>query len=126
IIMSGQAYYLVPFTAFPILQGYDEALSLPLGKILECGALAATPGTAKDGMIGILRDDHFLVSPTNDDAACTVESVASHTLYEKSHPYRLPGPRGLLHLEDCQFTQIDDRTARVTGSRFIRELTYTV
>src|SRR5699024_11754637 len=57
---------------------------------------------------------------------CTVESVASHTLYEKSHPYRLPGPGGLLNLEDCQFKQIDDRTARVTGSRFIRDLTYTV
>src|SRR5699024_12724861 len=49
--------------------------------------ISATPGTAKDGMIGILRDDHFLVRPTNDDRACTVESVASHTLYEKSHPY---------------------------------------
>src|SRR5699024_10679256 len=32
----------------------------------------------------------------------------------------------LLNLEDCQFKQIDDRTVRVTGSRFIRDLTYTV
>lgn len=126
IIIAGRAYDPVLFAALPILKGYDEALSLHLGKILECGALAATPGTAKDGMIGILRDDHFLVSPTNDDRACTVESVASHTLYEKSHPYRLPGPGGLLNLEDCQFKQIDDRTVRVTGSRFIRDLTYTV
>lgn len=126
IIIAGRAYDPVLFAALPILKGYDEALSLHLGKILECGALAATPGTAKDGMIGILRDDHFLVVPTNDERACTVESVAAHTLYEKSHPYRLPGPGGLLNLEDCQFEQHDKRTVRVTGSRFIRDLVYSI
>ncbi len=126
VIIAGRAYDPVLFAAYPIMHHFDEGLSLHLGKILECGALAAHPGTAKDGMIGIIRKDHFLVFPTNKKRRCTVESVAAHTLYEKSHPYLLPGPGGLLDLSEAEFTQFDERTVKVTGSQFREDDRYTI
>jgi hypothetical protein len=77
-------------------------------------------------MLGVLRRDHFLVEPLNPERACTVTSVAAHTLYEKSNPYRLPGPGGLLDLTATTFEQHDDRVVRVAGSRFVPTDGYTV
>ena len=77
-------------------------------------------------MLGVLRRDHFLVEPLNPLRACTVTSVAAHTLYEKTNPYRLPGPGGTLDLTATTFGQHDDRVVRVAGSRFIPADEYTV
>lgn len=126
IIIAGRAYDPVLFAALPIMKGFDPGLALHLGKVLECGAIAASPGTAKDGMIGILYEDHFLVTPTNKKRACTPQSVAAHTLYEKSHPYYLPGPGGMLDLSKTSFTKEDERTVCVRGSRFVPSEQYTV
>ncbi|GGK29185.1 3-methylaspartate ammonia-lyase [Caldalkalibacillus thermarum] len=126
IIIGGRTYDPVMSAALPILNGMDPGLAFHLGKILECGALAATPGTAKDGMLGILRDGHFLVQPLNPERKCTAQSVAAHTMYEKSHPYYLHGPGGMLDLSECRFEQVDERTVKVSGSRFIPSESYTV
>jgi len=126
IIISGRTYDPVMTAALPLFYGMDPGLSWHMGKILECGAIAAEPGTAKDGMMGIIRDDHFLVRPLNPNRACTVQSVSAHTLYEKTHPYHLPGPGGMLDLAQCTFTQYDERTVRVDGSRFIPSSSYEI
>lgn len=117
VIVTGRAYDPAVFAALPILRGYDPALSLHLGKILECAAIAASPGSGSDCMLGTLRADHFLVEPFGD-RRCTVTSVAAHSLYEKSDPYRLPGPGGVLDLTATTFAQHDERTVRVAGTRY--------
>ncbi|MBO8170270.1 MAG: acyclic terpene utilization AtuA family protein [Bacillaceae bacterium] len=126
IIIGGRTYDPVMTAALALQNGMDPGPAYHMGKILECGALAARPATAGDGMIGILRDNHFLVRPLNGKRICTTQSVAAHTLYEKSHPALLPGPGGILDLTDCRFEQVDERTVRVTGSRFIPEKEKTV
>ena len=118
-IVAGRAYDPAVFAALPIAQGFDPGLATHLGKILECAAIACTPGSGSDCMLGILRQDHFLVRPLNEVRACTVASVSAHTLYEKSDPYRLPGPGGLLDLTQTRFDQVDERTVRVSGSRHV-------
>lgn len=116
IIICGRAYDPAPFAAFAIYKGYDEALAYHLGKILECGALCAVPGTTKDCIMGVIENDGFYVYPTNKNRKCTVTSVAAHTFYEKDHPYILQGPGVLLNLENCDFIQKDDRTVEVRKS----------
>ena len=125
VILTGRAYDPAVFAALPIRHGFDPGLALHLGKILECAAIAATPGSGSDCMLGVLRRDHFLVEPLNPERACTVTSVASHTLYEKTNPYRLPGPGGTLDLTATTFDQ-HDRVVRVAGSRFVPADGYTV
>lgn len=124
IIVSGRTYDPVPIAAPGIKHGFDPGLCWHIGKIMECGALCAEP--AGKNIFGVLRKDHFVVEPLNPGEKCTVSSVAAHTLYEKSHPYLLPGPGGITDLSGAKFEQESERSVRVTGSRFIPSEKYTV
>ncbi|MEM7250062.1 MAG: acyclic terpene utilization AtuA family protein [Pseudomonadota bacterium] len=118
IVIAGRAWDVANVAALPLLQGYDRGLALHMGKILECGSLAARPAGGGDLILGRLRDDHFIVEPTHPDKACTVDSVSAHTFYEKSDPVMLAGPGGTVDLRETTFQQLDARRVRVSGSRF--------
>jgi hypothetical protein len=45
VILAGRSYDPAVFAAFPIWKGYNKGLALHLGKILECAAIAALPGS---------------------------------------------------------------------------------
>lgn len=126
IIICGRAYDPAPFAAVAIEGGCDEALSYHLGKILECAALCAEPGTTKDCMLGVIDENGFVVRPLSDDRKCTPTSVAAHTFYEKDHPYLLKGPGILLDLSKCTFEQLPGGAVRVCGSRLSRDGQYRV
>ena len=126
VILCGRCYDPAAFAAPAILAGYDRALAVHLGKILECAAICAVPGSACDCVIGCLREDSFTVEPLNPARKCTPLSVSAHTLYEKSDPCLLPGPGGTLDLRNCIFEAEGDRCTRVSGSRFIPEEKSTV
>lgn len=124
IIVAGRSYDPVTIAATPIKEGFDPGLAWHMGKIMECGALCAEP--AGKVMFGIIREDHFILEPGSPEERCTTWSVAAHTLYEKSHPYLLPGPGGILDLSNAQFEQVDDRRVKVSGSRLKPTEKYTV
>ncbi len=126
VVIAGRAYDPACFAAYAIWQGFPAGPAWHLGKILECGALCAEPSAAGDAMWGVLRADGFAVEPLNPARRCTPTSVAAHTLYEKSHPYLLPGPGGTTDLSGCTFTQMDERSVEVKGSRFVPSPAYTV
>ncbi len=118
VILAGRAYDPAVFAALPILQGYDPGLALHLGKILECAAIAATPGSGSDCALGILERDCFVLKALSSERKFTKESVAAHSLYEKSNPVRLPGPGGDLDLSQVQFKALGQGEVEVRGSRF--------
>lgn len=118
IILAGRAYDPAPFAAVPVANGIPMGLAVHMGKILECAAIAATPGSGSDCMLAVIDEQGFTVEPTSQGRRCTVTSVAAHTLYEKSDPLRLPGPDGVLDLTACGFEAVSPRAVRVTGSRF--------
>jgi hypothetical protein len=126
VILAGRAYDPAVFSALPVMEGYDMGLATHLGKILECAAICATPGSGSDCMFGYIGVDYFRVEPLNPVRKCTTISVAAHTLYEKSDPCILPGPGGYLDLTDTKFEQETENTVRVTGSKFIHGDTYSL
>ncbi|MCC3373257.1 acyclic terpene utilization AtuA family protein [Cohnella sp. REN36] len=126
MIICGRAYDPSPFAAPAIRRGFDAGLAYHMGKILECAALAAAPGTTKDCMLGTLRGDSFVVQPLSAARRCTSVSVAAHTFYEKDHPYILRGPGHVLHLGDCTFEERGDGSVEVRGSRLERTPTYKI
>lgn len=119
VVLAGRAYDPVCFAAMPVLHGFDPGLALHVGKILECAAIASTPGSGRDCMLGVLKKDHFLLRPLNPERRCTPESVAAHSLYEKSDPFHLHGPGGKLDLRETSYEQHDEQTVKVSGSRFV-------
>ena len=118
VVLAGRAYDPSVFAALPIAKGFDPALALHMGKILECAAIAATPGSGSDCVMGILRSNHFELLPLNQLRKFTKESTAAHTLYEKSDPYYLPGPGGCLNLKNVRFEEFPEGRVRVYNSRF--------
>lgn len=126
VVVAGRCYDPAVFAAVPIMRGYPVGLSMHMGKILECAAIAAVPGSGSDCMFATLDDNGFIVEALSDIRACTVTSVAAHTLYEKSDPYNLPGPGGALNLSQTEFEQIDPRRVRVTGTIFSPDDTHSI
>ena len=119
VVVAGRAYDPAVFASLAIKEGYDIGLSIHLGKILECAAIAAVPGSGSDCMMGFLGKDYFKVMPLSDNRKCTTLSVAAHTLYEKSDPIHLPGPGGELDLTNTTFEQFNENTVIVKGSKFV-------
>ena len=126
LVIAGRAYDPAPFAAVALREGFDPGLAYHLGKILECGALCAEPGSAKDCILGTLREDHFVVEPLDEVRRCRTTSVAAHTLYEKDHPYTLHGPGVQLDLSACSFEQFTPFAVRVAGSRMVKPAAYTI
>lgn len=119
VIIAGRSNDPAMFAALPIKEGFDPALALHMGKILECGAMASTPGTTSDCMMGILSQDSFIVEPTNSKRKSTPATVAAHTLYEKSSPLHIVGPEGTVDVTGCEFEQHGERAVRVSGTKLI-------
>jgi hypothetical protein len=119
IVVAGRCYDPALFAAPALLAGFDPGPALHLGKILECAAIAADPGSGRDCVLGTLFHGGFKVETLNPIRRFTTASVAAHTMYEKSHPYLLPGPGGTLDLSRVLFRQVDDAAVEVTGSRFL-------
>ena len=124
VIVAGRAYDPTVFACLAIKNGFDTGLAMHMGKILECATIACTPGSGSDCMFGTLRDDHFILEPLSDARKCTTLSVAAHTLYEKSDPTKLPGPGGVLDLDECVFEQLTENSVRVSKTKFIPDKNY--
>ncbi len=121
VIVAGRANDPSMFAALPILHGFDRGLALHMAKILECGAIAAEPGSGSDALLGTIRHDSFILEPLNPERRCTRTSVAAHSLYEKSDPYKLLGPGGYVDLSASRFEEINERSVMVNGSRFVKD-----
>lgn len=125
-IIAGRSLDVGLYAAIPLLHGFDKGLAMHFGKIMEDGALAATPGSGNDGLLGIIRKDHFDVKPTNPLRKCTPESVTGHAFYERSDPSKEANPGGDLDISLATYTQIDEDTVRVSGARWVEAPEYTV
>lgn len=119
VIIAGRSNDPAMFAALPIKMGYDPGLALHMGKILECGAMAAIPGTTSDSMMGYIEKNFFIVEPTNLKRKCVPSSVAAHSLYEKSSPLHIIGPEGVVDITGCKFDKYNERAVKVTGSKLI-------
>jgi hypothetical protein len=126
VILAGRAYDPAVFSSLAVAEGCNMGLATHLGKILECAAICAIPGSGSDCMFGYIGPDYFRVEALNPERKCTTVSVAAHTLYEKSDPRILPGPGGYLDLTETRFEQETPEIVRVTGSKFIEGDTYFV
>ena len=117
VVLAGRAFDAALSATLPIMRGIEPGLAMHMGKIVECGSLVALP-RASDGVLAEIDPESFVVRPADPAKYCTVETVAAHTLYEKSDPYRLAAPGGYLDLAEATFERVDDRSVRVAGSVF--------
>jgi hypothetical protein len=125
VILAGRCCDDALMAAYAIYRGADPGLALHMGKVLECGALAAEP-IGMDVLVGRIADDYFDLIPGAAHRACTPKSVASHSLYEREDPLFQRGPGGAVDLSSMRTEAISPRVCRVRGSRFIPSEDYFV
>jgi hypothetical protein len=117
-VITGRALDIALHMAVPLKAGFDKGLAAHMAKTIECASLVTVPETS-DAVVAILRKDHFLVLPTNPDSKCTPVSVAAHAFYERPDPNCELNPGGALDLSGAKYEPYDDRTVKVSGSRWI-------
>ena len=125
IIIAGRTTDTAIIAALPLMRGCHAGGAWHGAKIGECGALCATNPQA--GVILIDFDaEGFTITPMADRSRATPHTVSAHMLYENSDPFILYEPGGHLDVTDATYTSADDRSVRVTGSKWVPSEAYTV
>jgi len=116
IILGGRTTDTAVLAAVPLMRGAAPGPAWHAAKIGECGAQCTTNNSGAAGVLLRIDGASFDVEPLARDNRCTPYSVSAHMLYENSDPYLLTEPGGVLNVEGARYTQVDERTVRVTGS----------
>lgn len=110
----------IAFTAGPCIHhGFPPALAYHMGKMIECASLVAEPFMGKEAIIGTISHDDIRITPYHPQQRCTVASVAGHSMYERETPYFEQALGGTLDMRECRYEQHDERTARITGAKWL-------
>jgi hypothetical protein len=117
IVLGGRTTDTAVLAAVPLMRGADVAAAWHAAKIAECGGLCSVNPTSPGVMMSIDRNG-FTIEPLSPQNRCTPETVSAHMLYENSDPFRLAEPGGVLDVTEAEYSAIDDRRVRVTGSRW--------
>jgi hypothetical protein len=119
VIIGGRSSDAAIFAAAAIYEGFAEAQSYYLGKVLECASFCAEPYMAKETVIGTITDKDVTVTAMHPDQRCTIASVAGHAMYERSNPFYEYFAGGTLDMTHCNYEQVDKKTTRITGMIFL-------
>ncbi len=117
IILGGRTTDTAVLAAAPLRRGADSGAAWHAAKIAECGGQCTLNPSYPGVMMSVDRQG-FSIAPLSAANRCTPETVSAHMLYENSDPFRLVEPGGVLDVTDARYVQADERTVRVTGSRF--------
>ncbi|MDR1194709.1 MAG: DUF1446 domain-containing protein [Peptococcaceae bacterium] len=117
IVLAGRSTDTAIIAALPLHMGCDPGAAWHGAKTVECGAQCADKSDGM-GVFLVVDEAGFEVRPLLPDARCTPYTVAAHLLYENADPFRMREPAGTLLTGDAVYTQIDDCTTRVTGTKF--------
>ena len=118
VIIGGRSSDAAVFAAPAIYHGFPDSMAYYLGKVLECASFCAEPYGAKESVIGTITENDVKVTAMHPEQRCTIASVAGHAMYERSNPFFEYFAGGMLDMTNCIYEQFDEKTTRITGSKF--------
>lgn len=119
VIIGGRSSDAAVFAAPALHHGFGADQAYYLGKVLECASFCAEPYGGKETVLGEISHEDVQVTAMHQDQRCTIASVAGHAMYERSNPYDEFFAGGRLDMRECHYEQINEKTTRITGSRFV-------
>lgn len=119
VIIGGRSSDLAVFASAAIYEGFPEHLSYYLGKVLESASFCAEPFMVNETVIGTITHEDVKVTAMHPQQRCTVASVTSHAMYERSNPFYEYFAGGMLDMTNCKYEQYGERTTRITGQVFV-------
>jgi hypothetical protein len=118
VIIGGRSSDSAVFAAPAMHRGFPAEQAYYLGKVLECASFCAEPYGGKETVWGEVTAEDVRVTAMSPAQRCTVASVAGHAMYERSNPFYEHVASGVLDMSNCRYEQLDEKTTRITGSRF--------
>ncbi len=125
IVLCGRTTDTAIIAAVPLMMGCNVAATWHGAKTVECGN-QCTDGAGGDGVFMIVDEEGFYVKPLLCNTHCTPYTVSAHLIYENVDPFRLTEPSGTILAKDAVYTQVDDCTVYVTGTKFEHAEQYTM
>ncbi|MGW4059238.1 acyclic terpene utilization AtuA family protein [Amycolatopsis sp. NPDC004747] len=125
VVLAGRATDTAVAAAFPLMKGMPAGPTWHAAKIIECGG-QCTDNPRAGGVLATIDADGFTIEPLDPASACTPILVAAHMLYETADPHQMREPDGTLDVREAEYTAVDDRIVRVTGSQFHVADQYTI
>lgn len=119
VIIGGRSSDAAVFACAALHHGFPADYAYYLGKVLECASFCAEPYGGKETVLGEITHEDVRVTAMHPQQRCTIASVSGHAMYERSNPFEEFFAGGRLDMTDCHYEQLDERTTRVTGSRFV-------
>lgn len=111
----------------PLLNaGFDKGNAAHMAKSIECAGVCLEGREGFTTVYATMRDGDFLVTTPNTNDKATVKSVAGHALFERRNPFKEENPGGYLDLSEAVHEQIDDRTVKISGGKWVDVDPYTV
>lgn len=118
IVLGGRTTDTAVIASFALWNGAPWGASWHAAKIAECGAQCTISPLKGMGVLISIDEEGFEVEPLNPENRCTVHSVSAHMLYENNDPFRLVEPGGVLDVTEARYHQKDERSVRVTQSKW--------
>ncbi len=119
VVIAGRSTDTSIYAAVPTMYGLGNGFAWHAAKVLECGTLASVFEKYHGSMLAWVREDSASIEPGHPEMAASPVSIASHTLYENSNPFRLQEPGVVLDTEAASYDQETDRRVKITGTRLI-------
>lgn len=116
IILGGRTTDTAVIACYPLWKGAGSGPTWHAAKTAECGAQCTEKTVRGSGVLLRIGQDDFEVEPLSKVNVCSIHSVSAHMLYENSDPFRLVEPGGVLDVAKAVYSQVDERSVRVTGS----------
>ena len=126
VVIGGRSSDAAVFAAPALHHGFSADHAYYLGKVLECASFCAEPYGGKETVLGEISHDDVKVTAMHPQQRCTIASVSGHAMYERSNPYEEFFAGGQLDMTHCRYEQFNERTTRITGSRFLPDTTVRV
>lgn len=118
LILGGRTTDTAVIGSFALWRGAHTAATWHAAKVAECGAQCTVNTGEGAGVLISIGAEGFEVEPLSLANQCSPHSVSAHMLYENSNPFRLTEPGGVLDVTESIYTPVNERTVRVTGSRW--------
>lgn len=126
VVIAGRSSDCAIFAAPLLNAGLSPAIAYYTGKLMECASFCAEPYMGKESILGRVEGETVAITAMHPQQRCTPASLGSHAMYERTNPFREYIAGGYIDMTDCRYEQIDPKTTRASGVKFIASPTCNV
>ncbi len=121
VVIAGRSSDCAIFAAPLLNAGLSPGVAYYAGKLMECASFCAEPYMGKESILGSIEGESIEITAMHPGQRCTPASIASHSMYERTNPFREYVAGGFVDMSACNYEQVGEKTTRASGQRFVAD-----